>query len=515
MEQLSDAMDVMNGIVWGPIMIILLVGTGVYLTIRLRFVQLRHLKHAIACVSGKYDNPEDKGDISHFQALCSALSATIGTGNIAGVATAIALGGPGAIFWMWVTALVGMATKFTSCSLAVRYRVIHPDGSASGGPMYFLEKGLNQKWLGILFALCAGFASFGIGSAVQANSVTDGLLSLMPETWQNDRLPAGLPLIGNSITLKVLIGVVLACMVGGVIIGGIKRIAGVASRIVPLMCVVYLTGALIILVINFSAIPDALIQIFRYAFSPIAVGGGFFGMVLSRTIQKGVARGIFSNESGLGSAPMAYAAAKTTEMAREGFVAMLGPLIDTIIICTMTALVIITSGLWQVKSDTGQVLYGPGGAGVPMKMTVNGESIQVIGTAGKAPEPFLDKNGQPYPLPTGVSLTAAAFAVSLPNVGNWIVSISLVFFAFSTIIAWSYYGDRCFEYLLGERAIKPYRYIYCLVVVLGAVGGLDLVWTIADNLNVLMAVPNLIALIGLAGVVAGETKDYLQRMHEN
>ena len=515
MEQLSDAMDVMNGIVWGPIMIILLVGTGVYLTIRLRFVQLRHLKHALACVSGKYDNPEDKGDISHFQALCSALSATIGTGNIAGVATAIALGGPGAIFWMWVTALVGMATKFTSCSLALRYRVIHPDGSASGGPMYFLEKGLNQKWLGILFALCAGFASFGIGSAVQANSVTDGLLSLMPETWQNDRLPASLPLIGNTIALKVLIGVVLACMVGGVIIGGIKRIAKVTSRIVPLMCVVYLTGALIILAINFSAIPNALIQIFRYAFSPIAVGGGFFGMVLSRTIQKGVARGIFSNESGLGSAPMAYAAAKSTEMAREGFVAMLGPLIDTIIICTMTALVIITSGLWQVKSDTGQVLYGPGGAGVPMKMTVNGESIRVIGTAGETPEPFLDKNGQPYPLPTGVSLTAAAFAVSLPNFGKWIVSISLVFFAFSTIIAWSYYGDRCFEYLLGERAIKPYRYIYCLVVVLGAVGGLDLVWTIADNLNALMAVPNLIALIGLAGVVAGETKDYLQRMHEN
>ncbi|MCK5270211.1 MAG: sodium:alanine symporter family protein [Sedimentisphaerales bacterium] len=515
MEQLSDLMDTMNGIVWGPIMIILLVGTGVYLTIRLRFVQLRHLKHALVCVSGKYDNPEDKGDISHFQALCSALSATIGTGNIAGVATAIALGGPGAIFWMWVTALVGMATKFTSCSLAVRYRVIHPDGSASGGPMYFLEKGLNQKWLGILFALCAGFASFGIGSAVQANSVTDGLLSLMPETWQNNRLPAGLPLIGNTVMLKMLIGLVLAGTVGVVIIGGIKRIAGVASRIVPLMCIVYLTGALIILAINFSAIPDALILIFRYAFSPMAVGGGFFGMVLSRTIQKGVARGIFSNESGLGSAPMAYAAAKTTEMAREGFVAMLGPLIDTIIICTMTALVIITSGLWQVKSDTGQVLYGPGGAGVPMKMTVNGETIQVIGTTEEVPKPYLDQNGRPYPLPTGVSLTAAAFAMNLPNVGNWIVSISLAFFAFSTIIAWSYYGDRCFEYLFGERAIKPYRYIYCLVVVLGAVGGLDLVWTIADNLNALMAVPNLIALIGLAGVVAGETKDYLQRMHEN
>ncbi|MCK4628939.1 MAG: amino acid carrier protein, partial [Sedimentisphaerales bacterium] len=320
---------------------------------------------------------------------------------------------------------------------------------------------------------------------------------------------------GNTIAIKVLIGLVLAFMVGGVIIGGIKRIAGVASRIVPLMCVVYLTGAMVILAINFSAIPNALILIFRYAFSPIAVGGGFFGMVISRTIQKGVARGIFSNESGLGSAPMAYAAAKTTEMAREGFVAMLGPLIDTIIICTMTALVIITSGLWQVKSDTGQVLYGPGGAGVPMKMVVNGEGIQVIGTTGEVPKPFLDKNGRPYPLPTGVSLTAAAFALSLPSFGKWIVSISLVFFAFSTIITWSYYGDRCFEYLLGERAIKPYRYIYCLTVVLGAVGGLDLVWTIADNLNALMAVPNLIALIGLIGVVAGETKDYLRRMREN
>jgi AGCS family alanine or glycine:cation symporter len=507
-------MDALNQIVWGPIMIVLLVGTGLYLTIRLRFVQVRYIKHALKCISGAYDDPEEKGDISHFQALCSALSATIGTGNIAGVATAIALGGPGAVFWMWVTALVGMATKFTSCSLALRYRVIHPDGSASGGPMYFLEKGLNMRWLGIIFALCAGFASFGIGCAVQSNSVTDGLLGIAPESWQKYCVPETWPLIGKTVLLKLLIGMVLSVLVGAVIIGGIKRIARVASRIVPFMCVLYVATALIILILNVTAIPGALAEIFRYAFTPVAAGGGFMGIVLGSTIQKGVARGVFSNESGLGSAPMAHAAAKTTEMAREGFVAMLGPLIDTLIICTMTALVIIISGAWQVKSTDGELLYGPGGKGMPMKFTVEGKDEMVIGTIGDKPTAFLNEEGKPYELPTSTSLTAQAFADKLPSVGHWVVSISIVFFAFSTIIAWSYYGDRCFEYLLGPHAITPYRYIYCFVVILGTISGLELVWTIADNLNALMAVPNLIALIALAGVAVRETRDYLQRMRE-
>ncbi|MHC4911938.1 MAG: alanine/glycine:cation symporter family protein, partial [Planctomycetota bacterium] len=326
-QQFSEFVDAVNTVVWGPIMIFLLVGTGLYLTIRLRFVQLRFFSHAVKCITGRYDDPGEKGDISHFQALCAALSATIGTGNIAGVATAIALGGPGAVFWMWVTAVVGMATKFTSCSLALRYRVLHEDGSASGGPMYFLEKGLNLKWLGVVFAFCAGVASLGIGNAVQANSATDGLLALIPEQFKGMQIAPSVPVLGGVSVIKPVIGVVLALALGIVIIGGIIRIAGVASKIVPLMCVLYVTGALVILAKNLFAVPGAFGQIFQYAFRPMAVGGGFVGVVLSRTIQKGVARGVFSNESGLGSAPMAHAAAKTHEMAREGFVAMLGPFI--------------------------------------------------------------------------------------------------------------------------------------------------------------------------------------------
>ena len=508
---LSDWMDFVNGIVWGPAMVVLLIGTGLYLTIRLRFIQLRHFKHAIDCVSGKYDDPNEQGDISHFQALCAALSATIGTGNITGVALAIAVGGPGAIFWMWVTALVGMATKFSSCSLAVRYRVIHADGSASGGPMYYLQRGLNLPWLGAIFALLAGLASLGIGSAVQSNSVVDGLLSVAPAPWQEMTLQTDLPVLSGVPTLKPILGVVLAVLVGIVTIGGIKRIASVASRVVPLMCVIYVGGALIVLFKNAAMIPSAFGQIFHYAFAPMAIGGGFLGTVMARTVQKGVARGVFSNESGLGSAPIAHGAVKTNEMAREGFVAMLGPFIDTILICTLTALVIITSGVWQVHSDEGELLYGPGGKGLPMKIEVEGRMQQVVGTVGAEPMPFLNAEGQPYEVPTGAPLTASAFETGLPGVGHYLVAFGLVFFAYSTMIAWSYYGDRCFEYLLGSRAVTPFRYVFCVFVVLGAIGGLNLVWTIADNLNALMAVPNLVALLGLSNVVVRESNDYITR----
>jgi len=505
-------MDVVNGIVWGPAMIVLLIGTGLFLTLRLRFIQLRHLKHSLECISGKYDDPNEQGDISHFQALCAALSATIGTGNITGVALAIAVGGPGAIFWMWVTALVGMATKFSSCALAVRYRVIHADGSASGGPMYYLERGLKLRWLGIIFALFAGVASLGIGSAVQSNSVVDGLLSVTPESWRETTFAANIPLLSNTPILKPIFGVVLAVLVGVVTIGGIKRIATVASRVVPFMCVVYVGSALFVLVKNVGMIPTAFSLIFRYAFSPLAIGGGFMGTVLARTVQKGVARGVFSNESGLGSAPIAHGAARTGEMAREGFVAMLGPFIDTILICTLTALVILTSGLWQVHSESGELLYGPGGKGLPMKMELDGQGLQVVGTVAEEPEPFLDSEGKPYEIPSGASLTASAFEAGLPRVGDMIVAFALVFFAYSTMIAWSYYGDRCFEYLLGARAVTPYRYVFCVFVVLGAIGGLDLVWTIADNLNAMMAIPNLIGLLGLSGVVVKESNDYISRV---
>lgn len=508
---IENLMSQVNSIVWGPIMIVLLVGTGLYLTLRLGLIQVRYFKHALLCISGKYDDPEEQGDISHFQALCAALSATIGTGNIAGVGTAIALGGPGAVFWMWVTALVGMATKFTSCSLALKYRIIHPDGSASGGPMYYLEKGLNLKWLGVLFALFAGIASFGIGCAVQSNSVTDGLMSVMPEDsyWRTESID--IPLLGPTLAAKPVIGLFLAFLVWLVIIGGIRRIAQVASRIVPLMSVVYVLGALIIIGKNIDLVPSALAQIFHYAFTPVAVGGGFVGMLMARTIRQGVAKGVFSNESGLGSAPMAHAAAKTKEMVREGFVAMLGPFIDTIIICTMTALVIVLTGAWQVRSDSGELLYGPGGRGLPMRV----EGVQVIGTIDESPEPLLDEKGEMYVLPISASLTAGAFEKGLPGFGQWIVAFGLVFFAFSTMISWSYYGDRCFEYLFGEKAIKPYRHVFCVFVVIGTISGLDLVWTVADNLNALMAVPNLIALLGLSGVVVKETRDYIRRMKES
>ncbi len=509
---LSNWMDVVNGIVWGPAMVVLLIGTGLFLTLRLRFLQLRHLKHSLQCVAGKYDDSDEQGDISHFQALCAALSATIGTGNITGVALAIAVGGPGAIFWMWVTALVGMATKFSSCALALKYRVVHPDGTTSGGPMYYLERGLKLRWLGIVFALFAGLASLGIGSAVQSNSVVDGLLSVTPESWLQTTFAAETPFLSGAPILQPIFGLVLAILVGVVTIGGIKRIAGVASRVVPFMCVIYVGAALFVLVKNAGAIPEAFSQIFRYAFSPMAVGGGFFGTVMARTIQKGVARGVFSNESGLGSAPIAYGAARSKEMAREGFVAMLGPFIDTILICTLTALVILTSGVWQVHSESGEVLYGPDGKGLPMKIEIEGREVQVVGTVGETPEPFLDSEGKPYEVPSGAPLTASAFEASLPGVGDYIVAFALVFFAYSTMITWSYYGDRCFEYLLGTHAITPYRYVFCIFVVLGAIGGLDLVWTIADNLNALMAVPNLIALLGLSGVVVRESNDYIDRV---
>ncbi|HIJ65385.1 MAG TPA: sodium:alanine symporter family protein [Candidatus Hydrogenedentes bacterium] len=443
-------------ILWGPTMIVMLVGTGLYLTIRLRFIQVRYLMHSVRCISGRYDDPAETGDISHFQALAAALSATIGTGNIVGVATAIALGGPGAVFWMWVTALVGMATKYTSCSLALRYRVIHEDGSASGGPMYYLSQGLGLRWLAVLFALLAGIASFGIGCAVQSNSVADALVGLLPGGLQGPRLGASLPVIGGTLALKPLIGLLLAFLAGIVIIGGIRRIARVAAKLVPFMCVIYMAGALIVLVRFAPEIPSAFAQIFRYAFTPLAIGGGFVGVVLQQTVRMGVARGVFSNESGLGSAPMAHAAAKTKEMAREGFVAMLGPFIDTIIVCTMTALTIIVTGVWQVRGENGDLLYGPGGKGVPI--THNGETI--VGNVAADGLPFLDASEKPYLVPIGATLTQQAFEHGIGATGRWIVALGIVLFAYSTMISWSYYGDRCWEYLLGARSeTVPFRFL--------------------------------------------------------
>ncbi len=472
----------LSNFVWGPVMITILVGAGVYLTIRLRFIQVRYLGHSFRCISGKYDSPEEEGDISHFKALAAALSATIGTGNIAGVATAISLGGPGAIFWMWVTAVVGMATKYTSCSLALHFREIDEKGHASGGPMYFLEKGFFPDWLvrfsgefrtrrwavvlGVSFALFAMIASFGIGNMVQANSVVDGLKYVAPAEWQVASFSFGLGTSAGPWEISyfsLIIGLVLAFFVGVVILGGIQRIASVAAKIVPAMCVIYVLGALIILVLNAGQIPAALALIIKHAFSPMAAGGGVAGFTVAQALRFGVARGVFSNESGLGSAPMAHAAAKTRETAREGFVAMLGPFIDTLIICTMTALVILvtdarTSGL------------------------------------------------------TSSSLTAHAFDEGLFGYGHYIVGFGLMLFAYSTMISWSYYGDRCAQYLFGPRSVIAYRLLYVFLVVVGAVGGLKIIWNLADVMNALMAIPNLIGLVALSGFVAKYTRDYVGRL---
>ncbi len=439
---MADILAEISGIVWGLPLIILLVGTGILITIRTGVIQFK-LKAAISILKGEHDNPEDDGEIAHFEALSAALSATIGTGNIAGVGTAIALGGPGAVLWMWITGAVGMGTKFASCLLGQKYRVVREDGTVSGGPMYYLEKGLGQKWLGVLFALFAGIASFGIGNMVQANSVAD-------------------PLEGTFGIPTALTGVVIAAIVGLVIIGGIKRIGKVTSRIVPFMAVIYVIGALVVLIANASQVPAAFGTIFSEALRPTSAVGGFAGATVAATLRFGVARGIFSNEAGLGSSPMAHSAAKAGEPVHEGLVAMLGPMIDTLIVCTMTALVIVVTGAWE-----------------------SGE--------------------------TGTALTAEAFELGLPGPGGWIVTFGIIFFAISTAISWSYYGERCVDYLFGREAIKAYRWLYILALPVGAMIELELVWSIADVANALMAFPNLIGIIGLSGVVVKEAKDYFEQ----
>ena len=444
---------------WGPFTIVLLLGAGVYFTIILKFLQFRAFPHAVELLTGKYDDPEHEGEVSHFQALSAALSATIGTGNIAGVATAIAMGGPGAVFWMWMVAVVGMLLKYSSSLLAQKFRVINEDGTVSGGPMYYLEKGLKQKWLGVIFALFTVIASFGIGNMVQANSVAAPLSQIF--------MPKGADPAFQT-TIKWVIGVILAVMTAAVIIGGIKRIGKFAEKVVPFMCVVYVTGALYILLTNIHNVGGAIGLIFSHAFAPTAAVGGFAGSAVMFTIRMGVARGLFSSEAGLGSAPIAHSAAKTDEPVREGLVAMLGPFIDTLMVCSMTALVIISTGVWN--------------------------------------------NGQ-----TSSPLTVTAFKTGMkaaPLIGEYIVSFGLIFFAFSTLVSWSYYGDRSAEYLLGNKAVGFYRWVYVALIPIGAAMKIDLVWNISDIFNAFMAFPNLIGVLGLSGVVVSMTKDYFHRKPE-
>jgi AGCS family alanine or glycine:cation symporter len=446
-----DIITTVQNIVWGPVLMILLVGTGLYLTIRNKFIQLRGFGHSIGIVSGKFSKDEDPGEISHFQALMAALSATVGTGNIVGVATAILMGGPGALFWMWVTAFVGMATKFTSCTLSVRYRQIDENGVTHGGPMHFIEQGMGKKfkWLAVLYASFTVIASFGIGNMFQINNIATSLNFLI----RGDQAP--------SFVFNLIAGIIIAILVGAVILGGIKSIGKVAGKIVPIMSIFYIGAGLIILFKHFNLVPGAFQQIFYYAFNtPEALAGGLLGTV----IRNGVARGLFSNEAGLGSSAIAHGAAKTKEPVREGLVAMLEPFIDTLMICTITGLIIVVTGAHEM-------------------FDVKGE------------------------------LTSRAFEIGLGSaLGGKIVALGIVFFAFSTLISWSYYGDRASDYLFGEKAVNRYRWVFLAFLVFGAVIQLESVIGFSDIANALMALPNLVALIALSPVVAMLSKDYFKRM---
>ena len=445
MDILQSTIHAASNFLWGLPLIILLVGTGFWLTLNLRGIQFTKLGHALylALIKRKEDGDEP-GDITHFQALMTALSATVGTGNIAGVATAIAAGGPGALFWMWITGLVGMATKYSEAVLAVKFREIDEYGTMSGGPMYYISKGLNAKWLGTLFALFAAVAAFGIGNMVQSNSVADALKSSFGISyWQT--------------------GILLTVATAIVIIGGIKSIGRVTGVLVPIMIIFYIGAAMIIILMHISLVPAAFELIVVQAFTPTAGFGGFLGASVMMTVRMGVARGVFSNESGLGSSPIAAAAAKTKHPVSQSLVSMTQTFIDTIVVCTMTGLVLIISGQWN--------------SGL-----------------------------------TGASLTTVSFTTGIGSVaGEYIVSIGLALFAYSTILGWSYYGEKSIEYLLGIRAVKPYRYIFTLFVLIGALAELETVWSIADLFNALMAFPNLIGLLVLTPVVINVTKDYFDK----
>ncbi|MBK1716932.1 amino acid carrier protein [Thiocystis violacea] len=444
MEEITAWVNALNGIVWGPPMLVLILGVGFFLMVGLRLMPLMKLGFGFRMLwRGRVKQGE--GDIPPYQALMTVLAATVGTGNIAGVATAIFLGGPGALFWMWCTALVGMATKYAEAVLAMHYREVDGKGHHLGGPMYYIKLGLGKKWLWMAtaFALFGVLAGFGIGNTVQANSVAHAVQSTFGvQPW--------------------LTGVVMAVFTGLVLIGGIRRIGEVSAALVPFMAAVYVLGGLVILAMHVDQIGAALEMVFVQAFTPTAATGGFAGATIAAAIQFGVARGIFSNEAGLGSAPIAHAAAQSNDPVAQGTVAMIGTFIDTLVICTITGLVILVSGAW----DSGE---------------------------------------------TGAALSSLAFESALPGVGNYIVAFGLVLFAYTTILGWSVYGERCAEYLFGERIILPFRILWVLVVPLGAIAKLDFVWLVADTLNALMALPNLVALILLSPVVFRLTKDYFAR----
>ncbi|WP_339677328.1 sodium:alanine symporter family protein [uncultured Zhongshania sp.] len=442
MEYVSTFVNTINGIVWGPLMLVLILGTGAYLMLGLKLMPLLNIGTAFRLMMKGRKSGNDEGEISPFQALMTSLSATIGTGNIAGVATAIALGGPGALFWMWCTALVGMATKYAEAVCAVHYREQDAEGNFSGGPMYYIKNGLSPKWrwLGACFALFGAMAGFGIGNTVQANSVADAMQGAF-----------GVPVWLSALVMFV--------GVASVILGGVKRVANVAGFLVPFMAVTYLLLGVAILLMNLSALPAVISLVLDSAFNGTAAVGGFAGAGVAAAIRFGVARGIFSNEAGLGSAPIAHAAAKTNSPVRQGMIAMLGTFIDTILVCSVTGFVILLSGAWQT-----------------------GES--------------------------GAALSTVAFESLIPG-GHYIVALGLAIFAFTTMLGWSYYSERCVVYFFGPSGVMPFRVAWVLAIPLGAMANLGFIWLLADTLNALMAIPNLIALILLSPVVFKLTKGEL------
>ena len=531
--------DVGNSYVWGwpekfPILVALLLSAGLFVTLRLVFVQVRAFGHGWRVVSGKYDDPSQKGDISHFQALTTALSATVGVGNIAGVATAIHYGGPGALFWMWVTAFFGMALKYVECTLSMQYRVFDAKGESAGGPMYYIERGLGPAWkpLAVFFAFCAVICSFGSGNMNQANTVSlSAKHALSAPSW--------------------ITGAIMATLVALVIIGGIKRIGAVTSRLAPAMFVIYTIGAVIIIAKNFGGVPAAFSTIVSQAFNPAAGFGGTAAGVFATTLMWGVKRGLFSNEAGQGSAPIAHAAAKTDKPVREGMVAMLGPFIDTLVICTMTGLCIVLTGVWDqhktididpLTCAVHEVSRAPKAGDSPTAALPFDGDLQIVNGAplgaalenndGFVLEPrFVDAAGVAFEgtlpvvdgsiqtLPTGVSATGAcllnssalttwAFERELGSFGIWIVTLSVFLFAVSTTISWSYYGDRCTEYLFGIKSVPIYRWIYVGFVFVGAVLALEVVWAYGDLALGLMSAPNLIAIFLLTNRVKRSTDDY-------
>ncbi|MDR2367273.1 MAG: sodium:alanine symporter family protein [Deltaproteobacteria bacterium] len=455
MEFLYTLVGKISSFVWGPWVIGFLVGTGIFLSVRVKFIQFTHLGYALRLGLSRKSKADEAGDISHFGALMTALAATVGTGNIVGVATAVILGGPGAVFWMWVTAIFGMATKYGEAVLAIKYRVTDSSGNMAGGPMYFLEKGLNLKWLGILFAIFGVMASFGIGNMTQSNSVAGNVM-------------------GSFHVAPWISGLIMAVFTGVVILGGVKSIAKASSVIVPLMAILYVFVGLIVLVMNLSLIPPALGLIFSEAFSMKAGLGGLIGA----TIRYGVARGVFSNEAGLGSAPIAAAAAKTDHPCRQALVSMTGTFLDTIIVCSVNGLVLVMAGL------SNHVDFG-------------GLKAISEATPGYAS-----------------TLTSQSFNMFLPAFGGLVVTISLIFFAYSTILGWSYYGERCLYYLTESKTASfLYRLIFAIFVFIGAVAKLSLAWDISDIFNGAMAIPNLIGLLGLSGVIVSQTKDFFDRIY--